>query len=111
MKKYSTMLAALLLAFTQNAMAVLPTAVAPSNGAAATDWLALITGYIKDGGLLIGLAISVAGFLWLSWIIISDVNKCRAGDKEWGELGVTAIIGAVGLMFVTYLLAQASGVI
>ena len=37
--------------------AALPTPVAPSTAPAAGDWIALIQGYIKDGGLVLGLAI------------------------------------------------------
>ena len=43
--------------------AALPTPVAPSTSPAAGNWLELIKGYIKDGGLVLGLAISVIGFL------------------------------------------------
>ena len=36
-----------------SAWAALPTQVAPSSSPAAGDWLALIKGYIKDGGLVL----------------------------------------------------------
>ena len=41
--------------------AALPTPVAPST---AGDWIGLIQGYIKDGGLVLGLAIAA---LWFGW--------------------------------------------
>ena len=47
----------------QAVWAALPTPVAPSTSPAAGNWLELIKGYIKDGGLVLGLAISVIGFL------------------------------------------------
>ncbi len=47
----------------QSVWAALPTPVAPSTAPAAGDWIALIKGYIKDGGLVLGLAIAVLGFL------------------------------------------------
>ena len=38
--------------------AALPTPVAPSTAPPAGDWIGLIQGYIKDGGLVLGLAIA-----------------------------------------------------
>ena len=38
----------------QSVLAALPTPVAPSTAPAAGDWIALISGYIKDGGLVLG---------------------------------------------------------
>ena len=49
-----TGLAALWCAGVGNALAVLPQQVPPSTGAPAGNWLALIEGYIKDGGLNAG---------------------------------------------------------
>ncbi len=93
------------------AMAALPTPVAPSTAPAASDWLGIIQGYIKDGGLVIGLFIAVAGFLWLAWMVIADINEARRGKKEWAEVGLTAVVGAAGFLFVSYFLGQAAGVI
>jgi len=93
------------------AMAALPAPVAPSTAPAGTDWLGIIEGYIKDGGAVIGLFIAVAAFLWLSWIVISDINEARRGKKEWAEVGLSAVVGAAGLLIISYFLGQASGVI
>jgi integrating conjugative element membrane protein (TIGR03745 family) len=93
------------------AIAALPTPVKPSTGPAAGDWLGLIKGYIKDGGIIIGLFVAVAGFIWLAWHILADLNQVRSGRKEWGELGLTAVAGAAAFLFVSYLLGQAAGVI
>lgn len=93
------------------AMAALPTAVAPSTAPATGDWLGLLKGYIKDGGLVIGLFIAIAAFLWLSWIVIADINEARNGKKEWGEVGLSAVVGAAGLLVISYFLGQAAGVI
>ena len=94
------------------ALAALP---APSNPstvtATSTNWLEFIKGYIKDGGLVIGLFISVAAFLWTAWIVIADINEARRGKKEWGEVGLSAVVSAAGLLVITFFLGQASGVI
>ena len=93
------------------AWAALPTPVAPSTAPAAGDWIGLIQGYIKDGGLVLGLAIAVLGFLWVAYLMFAKFNEARQGKAEWAEVGVLAIVGAVVLIFASYLLTEAAGVI
>ena len=95
----------------QSVWAVLPTPVAPSTAPAAGDWIALIQGYIKDGGLVLGLAIAVLGFLWIAYLGFAKFNEARQGKAEWAEVGVLGIVGAVVLIFASYLLTEAAGVI
>ncbi len=92
-------------------IAALPTPVAPSTAPAAGDWIGLIQGYIKDGGLVLGLAISVMGFLWVAYLGFAKFNEARQGKAEWAEVGVLGIVGAVVLIFASYLLTEAAGVI
>ena len=94
--------------FHPSAWAVLPTPVAPSTAPAAGDWIGLIEGYIKDGGLVLGLAIAVLGFLWVAF---AKFNEARQGKAEWAEVGVLGIVGAIVLIFASYLLTEAAGVI
>ena len=91
--------------------AALPTPVAPSTAPAAGDWIGLISGYIKDGGLVLGLAIAVLGFLWVAYLGFAKFNEARQGKAEWAEVGVLGIVGAVVLIFASYLLTEAAGVI
>ena len=91
--------------------AALPTPVAPSTAPAAGDWIALIKGYIKDGGLVLGLAIAVLGFVWVAYLGFAKFNEARQGKAEWAEVGVLGIVGAVVLIFASYLLTEAAGVI
>jgi len=93
------------------AWAVLPTPVAPSTAPAAGDWIGLIEGYIKDGGLVLGLAIAVLGFLWVAYLAFAKFNEARQGKAEWAEVGVLGIVGAIVLIFASYLLTEAAGVI
>ena len=95
----------------QSAWAALPVPVAPSTAPAAGDWIGLIKGYIKDGGLVLGLAIAVLGFLWIAYLGFAKFNEARQGKAEWAEVGVLGIVGAIVLIFASYLLTQASGVI
>ncbi|KAA1192715.1 TIGR03745 family integrating conjugative element membrane protein [Pseudohalioglobus sediminis] len=91
--------------------AALPTPVAPSTAPAAGDWIGLIQGYIKDGGLVLGLAIAVLGFLWIAYLGFAKFNEARQGKAEWAEVGVLGIVGAIVLIFASYLLTEAAGVI
>lgn len=91
--------------------AALPTPVAPSTKPPAGDWIGLIQGYIKDGGLVLGLAIAVLGFLWVAYLGFAKFNEARQGKAEWAEVGVLGIVGAVVLIFASYLLTEAAGVI
>jgi integrating conjugative element membrane protein (TIGR03745 family) len=86
-------------------------AVAADQALAASDWLGLIKGYIKDGGIIIGLFLAVAGFLWLGWMALADLNQVRNGRKEWGEIGLSNVADAAAFLFVSYLLGQAANVI
>ena len=91
--------------------AALSTPVAPSTGPPAGDWIGLIQGYIKDGGLVLGLAIAVLGFLWIAYLGFAKFNEARQGKAEWAEVGVLGIVGAIVLIFASYLLTEAAGVI
>ena len=95
----------------QNAVAALPAPVAPSNSPATGNWLQLIQGYIKDGGLVLGLAIAVVSFLWVAWTGIVKFNDARTGRAEWGEVGLLGVVGAGVLVFIGFLLDAASKVI
>ena len=53
-KRVATAIGLLSLSAAQSVWAALPTPVAPSTALAAGDWIALISGYIKDGGLVLG---------------------------------------------------------
>lgn len=88
----------------------LPKVVAPSTAPADGDWIALISGYIKDGSLVLGLAIATVGFLWVAYVGFAKFNEARQGKAEWAEVGVLAIVGAVVLIFASYLLTEAAGV-
>ena len=110
-KRTATLLGLLGLAANPPVWAALPTPVAPSTAPAAGDWIALIQGYIKDGGLVLGLAIAVLGFLWVAYLAFAKFNEARQGKAEWAEVGVLGIVGAVVLIFASYLLTEAAGVI
>jgi integrating conjugative element membrane protein (TIGR03745 family) len=110
-KRVATAVGLLAMSITQSVSAALPTPVAPSTAPAAGDWIALISGYIKDGGLVLGLAIAVLGFLWVAYLGFAKFNEARQGKAEWAEVGVLGIVGAIVLIFASYMLTEAAGVI
>ena len=110
-RKVTAVIGLLAVSAGQSVWAALPTPVAPSTAPAAGDWIALIKGYIKDGGLVLGLAIAVLGFLWIAYLGFSKFNEARQGKAEWAEVGVLGIVGAIVLIFASYLLTEAAGVI
>jgi integrating conjugative element membrane protein (TIGR03745 family) len=91
--------------------AALPTPVAPSTAPAAGDWLGLIRGYGKDAGIVIGLLIGIAAFVWASWAAIAKFNEARQGKAEWGEVGLLGVAAGGVLVFDSYLLGTAAGII
>ncbi len=111
LKQRATALGLLALFATPPVWAVLPTPVPPSTNPGAGDWIGLIQGYIRDGGLVLGLAIAVLGFLWIAYLGFAKFNEARQGKAEWAEVGVLGIVGAVVLIFASYLLTEAAGVI
>ena len=110
-KRVATAVGLLAMSAAQSVWAALPTPVAPSTAPAAGDWIGLIQGYIKDGGLVLGLAIAVLGFLWIAYLGFAKFNEARQGKAEWAEVGVLGIVGAIVLIFASYLLTEAAGVI
>ncbi len=109
--RVATAVGLLAMSAAQSVIAALPTPVAPSTAPPAGDWIALIKGYIKDGGLVLGLAIAVIGFLWVAYLGFAKFNEARQGKAEWAEVGVLGIVGAVVLIFASFLLTEAAGVI
>ena len=111
MRRIGRAVGLMVLSACQSVWAALPTPVPPSTAPAAGDWIGLIKGYIKDGGLVLGLAIAVLGFVWVAYLGFAKFNEARQGKAEWAEVGVLGIVGAVVLIFASYLLTEAAGVI
>ena len=110
-KSWKLLIAAFIGLNATQVQADLPTPVAPSTAPGAGDWIGLIEGYIRDGGLVLGLAIAILGFLWIAYLAFAKFNEARQGRAEWAEVGVLGIVGAIVLIFASYLLTEAAGVI
>ncbi len=92
--------------------AVLPTQTNPSSGDPGGNYLTFMQGWSRDGVAYIALVISGAGFLWVSWILLSKFNEARSSnDPDWGSVGLTAVIAGVLLVIVSFFLNEAVGII
>jgi integrating conjugative element membrane protein (TIGR03745 family) len=67
--------------------------------------------FVQGSGVDATTLLAVAGFLWLGWMALADLNQVRNGRKEWGEIGLSNVAGAAVFLFVSYLLSQAANVI
>ena len=91
--------------------AALPTPIAPSTAPTSGDWLGLMKGYAKDGGIVLGLIVAVAGFVWVSYAAIAKFNEARTGRAEWAEVGLLSVAAGGVLLLSSYLLGTAAGII
>ena len=48
---------------------------------------------------------------WVAYLAFAKFNEARQGRAEWAEVGVLGIVGAIVLIFASYLLTEAAGVI
>ena len=94
-------------------MAAMPTAVDSGGSGAATngDWLALMTGYLDKGTDLIAWAVAILGFIVLGVVTLGKFNDARKGKAEWSEVGLTAGVGVVILLFMVFMATEATKVI
>ncbi|MCK9987475.1 MAG: hypothetical protein AzoDbin1_03947 [Azoarcus sp.] len=92
------------------ALAELPTAVA-ADGAASGDYIEIGKQYFKNGLIVLGLIIATLGFIAVAAGGIAKFNEYRMGRAELGDLGVLAVVGAVVLVLMVYLLNEAATII
>lgn len=97
--------------FMGQAHAALPTTAAPTNAAAAGDYIGLAKGYAYDILILGGLIICALGFYTVASNAIGVYKEIGAGKKEWGDLGMHTLAGVLLLVLVVYLITEASTII
>jgi integrating conjugative element protein (TIGR03758 family) len=89
-----TVLMVLMVLGLPEALAVLPTPVAPSTSPASGDWLGLIQGYAKDAGIVLTLA-----FTWSAWVAYGAYRAWGEGAIAFYDL-IWALIRASALLMV-----------
>lgn len=98
-------------AFSEPALAALPTALDPGDKGAAGDYLALMQAYWKKGVAVLVLIVGALAFLSVGGGAVAKFNEFRAGKAELGDLSMYAVLGVIMLIVVVYLLTTADGVI
>lgn len=94
-----------------NVHAALPTPSSPSQTPATGDYIGLLKGYAYDIALVIGLVLGTLAFITVAKNMISTYNEIGTGRKTWGDMGMHGGMGVMLLVFVVYLLTEASKVI
>jgi integrating conjugative element membrane protein (TIGR03745 family) len=87
----------------------LPDVTTP-DGADEGDFISILEALASQGLTVIIFVVGAAAFLLVGWSVIAKFNECRSGRAEWSEAAVTAGIGAVILVFSTFLLTQANSI-
>jgi len=77
-------------------------------GANEGDFLSVLQSLASQGLTILLFIVGVAAFVLVGWAVIAKFNECRAGRAEWSEAAVTAGVGAVVLVFSTFLLGEAN---
>lgn len=93
------------------ALAALPAPTAPSGMTSSDNWLEMLKGYVKDGAKVLALVISIGVFFLLAYNVAADLMAVRKGDKEWGDVGFGAVIGAAFFLWISWLMSRADTLI
>ena len=108
---FKAFLGAMLMFGFTNVQAALPDTADPTNAAADGDYIGLLQGYAFDIAIVLGLVLGTLAFLVVAKNMIAVYNEIGTGKKTWGDMGMHGGMGVLLLVFVVYLLTEASGVI
>lgn len=88
----------------------LPTTAPPSTGAS-TNYIDMIQGYALDIFIVAGLLIGTVAFIMVARNVVQVYGEIADGRKSWGDMGSHAIAGVLLLVFVIYMLTEASTIL
>lgn len=88
----------------------LPTTAPPSTGAS-TNYIDMMQGYAFDIFIVAGLLIGTVAFIMVARNVVQVYGEIADGRKTWGDMGSHAIAGVLLLVFVIYMLTEASTVL
>ncbi|WP_101776038.1 TIGR03745 family integrating conjugative element membrane protein [Pasteurella oralis] len=92
------------------ALAALPTLEEPTRGKG-KGIMETIKNHAYDAAILGGLLLSVYGFMKVASALIEGYGEVQAGKKKWGELGMAALVGAIMLVVIIWLLTEAAKIL
>ncbi len=96
---------------THPAWAALPTVAQPTSGGGNNNWLTTLQGYARDAGQIATLVIGFGGLAIVGVGALSAFHNYRKGKEELSEVLTKSWVGVALVMFVTFLLGIASGII
>ena len=95
-----------------NAFAALPTMdKVDGRGNNKDGILGQVQGWGYQAVILAGLAISAVGFIVVASSLISGYKEVQDGKKKWGDLGMSALVGALILVVMIWLLTQSKDIL
>lgn len=88
----------------------LPKMEDPSRGAG-KGIMETIKNYAYDGAILGGLLIAAFAFLRVASSCVSTYGEISSGKKTWGDLAMQALVGAVLLVVIIWLITKSADIL
>ncbi|MDA3978085.1 TIGR03745 family integrating conjugative element membrane protein [Gallibacterium sp. AGMB14963] len=88
----------------------LPKMEDPSRGAG-KGIMETIKNYAYDGAILGGLLIAAFAFLRVASSCVSTYGEISSGKKNWGDLAMQALVGAVLLVVIIWLITKSADIL
>nr|WP_261641092.1 TIGR03745 family integrating conjugative element membrane protein [Erwinia mallotivora] len=95
--------------FAGRALADLPAVEQPTTGGGGGTY-PTIMGYIKMGGVALGLIVSVGAFLAVAHAVITSFHDIRKGKAAWTEFLIYLVVGILLILVVIYLANKAADI-
>lgn len=96
--------------YTSSIFADIPKMEPPSRGEGKSI-MENLQNYGFDGLTLAGLAICAVAFMVVAASLISGYSDVQHGKKKWGDLGTSALIGALLVVAIIWLVTKATGIL
>lgn len=93
------------------AMAQLPTLAPPTRGTSTGNYLRTWQDYAFDFFVVIGLLIATVALIAVAKNTIGAYFEVQDGKGTWAQVGMNAGIGALLVVFVSFLLTDAAGIL
>ncbi len=93
------------------AWAALPTVDQPTSGGSNSNWLTTLQGYTRDTAQIATLVIGFGGLAAVAYSALTSFMEYRRGKEELGEVLTKSGVGVALVMFVTFMLSLATGII
>lgn len=89
----------------------LPTTAPPTRGSTSGNYIKTIQDYAFDIFTVVGFLLAVVAFVAVVKNTIGAYVEVQDGKGTWGQVGMQAIVGALLVVFVVFLLTDASSVL